>query len=169
MSDLIAITFDGPEQAGTALEELRGLERRGLVHLTDTAIVTKDADGKVHTKNELDSGVELGVGVVGTLGLLVGIAFPVAGVAAGLAGGAWAGSKMHLGIEREFVERLRNDLRPGTSALLVMVASVKTDAIPELRAAMRPYHGTVYQTTLSAEAERTLRDVVEEPPDVPTP
>ena len=112
MSDLIAITFDGPEQAGTALRELRELERRGLVRLTDTAVVRKDADGKIHTKNEVDSGVELGVGVVGTLGLLVGIAFPIAGVAAGLAGGAWAGSKMHLGIDGEHLRNLRT---PATS------------------------------------------------------
>ena len=86
MSNLIAITFDGPQQASEALRAIRQIERRGRVHLTDTAVVTKDADGHVHTKNELDSGVEVGIGVVGTLGLLVGIAFPVAGVAAGLLG-----------------------------------------------------------------------------------
>jgi uncharacterized membrane protein len=168
MSQLIAITFDGLDQAGEALKALRQFERRDLVHLTDTAVISKDADGDVHTKNEYDSGVELGVGVVGTLGLLVAIAFPVAGVAVGLGGGAWAGSKMHLGVDKAFLESLRDDLRPGTSALLLMVDKVKPDAIPEIRQAMQPFHGTVYETTLSPEAQRNLREVVEGWRDAPT-
>jgi uncharacterized membrane protein len=173
VSHLIAITFDGPDQAGEALEAVREVERRGHVHLTDTAVIKKDADGDVHTKNEIDSGVELGVGVIGTLGLMVAIAFPIAGVAVGLGGGAWAGSKIHAGVDKEFVESLRADLRPGTSALLLMVDKVKPDAIPELRDSMRPLHGTVYETNLSPEAERNLRDIVEGAPaegapEVPT-
>jgi uncharacterized membrane protein len=168
VSNLIAITFDGQQQAGEALRALRQIERRGQLHLTDTAVVSKDADGRVHTKNELDSGVELGIGVVGTLGLLISVAFPVAGIAGGLAGGAWAGSKIHAGIDREFLARLRNDLRPGTSALLLMVAEVKPRAIPEIREAMRPLHGAVYDTTLSPEAQQVLHDVVEGSRDAPT-
>jgi len=168
VSQLIAITFDGPQQAGEALKALRKIEHEGLLHLTDTAVVTKDAEGHVHTKNELDSGVELGLGVVGTLGLLIAVAFPVAGVVTGVAGGAWAGSKIHAGIDKAFLERLRDDLRPGTSALLLMVAEVKPRAIPELREAMWPLHGTVYETTLSPEAQKTLHEVVEGPRDAPT-
>jgi len=168
VSHLIAITFDGPDQAGEALEAVRQSERRGHIHLTDTAVISKDADGRVHTKNDVDTGVELGVGVVGTLGLLVAIAFPIAGVAAGVAGGAWAGSKMHLGVDKQFMESLRDDLRPGTSALLLMVDKVKPDAIPELRDAMQPLHGTVYETPLSPEAQRTLHEIVEGAPDAPT-
>lgn len=168
MSYLIVITFDGPGQAGEALRALRQIEHRNLLHLTDTAVVEKDADGRVHTKNELDSGVELGIGVVGTLGLLVGIAFPVAGVAAGLAGGAWAGSKMHAGIDKAFLESLRNDLRPGTSALLLMVAEVKSRGIPEIREAMQPFHGKVYETSLPPEVQQALHDVVEGQGDTPT-
>ena len=169
MSKLIAITFDDPWRAREALRVLRKIERRRLMHLTDPAVVRKDADGRVHTKNELDSGVEFGLSTVGTLGLLVAIAFPIAGVAAGLAGGVWAGSRLHLGIDKEFLESLCDDLRPDTSALLLMVADVKPEAIPEIREAMQPLHGTVYETTLSPEDERLLRDVVEGPRDTPTP
>jgi uncharacterized membrane protein len=169
VSNLIAITFDGTQQAGEALHALRQIEKRGLVHLTDTAVVRKDAEGHVHTKNEVDSGVELGIGVVGTLGLLVAIAFPVAGVAAGLAGGAWAGSKIHAGVDKEILEHLRNDLRPETSALLLMVDKVKPEAIPELREAMQPLHGTVYETTLTPDEQRVLHEVVEGTGAAPTP
>jgi uncharacterized membrane protein len=168
VSQLIAITFDGPEQAGEALQALRQIERRNRIHLTDTAVVQRDADGHVHTKNELDSGVETGLAVVGTLGLLISVVFPVAGITAGLAGGTWAGSKMHLGVDKELMERLQHELRPGTSALLLMVDRVKPDAVPEIRAAMQPLHGSVYETTLSPEAQRTLHEVVEGWRDAPT-
>jgi uncharacterized membrane protein len=168
VSHLIAITFNGTEQAGEALHTLRQFERRSLVHLTDTAVISRDVEGRVHTKNEFDSGVELGVGVVGTLGLLVAIAFPIAGVTAGLAGGAWAGSKIHAGVDKALIESLRDDLHPGTSALLLMVDKVKPEAIPEIGEAMQPLHGTVYESTLSPEAERTLREVVEGIPQAPT-
>ena len=165
VSNLIAITFDDPRQASEALEALRKIEHRGLLHLTDTAVLRKDADGRVHTNKELDSGVELGIGVAGTLGLLVAIAFPVAGVAAGLAGGAWAGSKMHLGVDKNFMESLQNALRPATSALLLMVDKVKPEAVPDVRQAMQPLHGTVYETTLPPDAEQRLREIVEGQPD----
>jgi len=168
VSDLIAITFDGQEQAGEALKALREIEHQDLIHLTDTAVVRKDADGRVHTNNELDSGVEIAVGVTGTLGLLIAIAFPVAGVVTGLAGGAWAGSKMHLGIDKEFLERLREDLRPGTSALLLMVSNVKPHALPTIREAMRPYRGTVYETELPPDAQRILHEVFEAWQTTPT-
>ena len=161
VSDLIAITFEGWEQAGEALQELRLIERRGLIHLTDTAVVQKDVDGHVHTKNEMDSGVELGIGVTGTLGLLVGIAFPIAGIVAGVAGGAWAGSKMQLGVDKQFVKQLQDDLQPGTSALLLMVSNVKPHALPAIHDAMQQYRGTVYETKLPPEAQRRLHEAVE--------
>jgi uncharacterized membrane protein len=168
VANLIAITFAGPDQAGEALHTLRQFEHRGTLHLTDTAVITKDPDGKVHTKNELDSGVELGIGVVGTLGLLIASVLPVAGLAVGLAGGALAGSQIHAGIDRQFMERLRDELKPGTSALLLMVADVKPHAIPEIREAMRSLDGTLYETALSPEAERSLREVTRDQRDAPS-
>jgi uncharacterized membrane protein len=166
VSDLIAITFNGSEQAGKALRALRQVERRGLVRRTDTAVIRKDAKRPIHPKNALDPAVELGVSVVGTLGMLVAIAFPVAGVVAGPAEWSWAFSRMRRDIDHELLDRLRNDLRPGTSALLLLVADVKPHAIPEISEAMRPFRGTVYSTTLSREVERFLRDVVDGPRDV---
>ena len=64
MSELIAITFDGADDATQALASVRPLENEGRIGLEDTAVVTKDADGKVHVKNEMASGTETGA-VVG--------------------------------------------------------------------------------------------------------
>ena len=168
MSDLIAITFDGPEQAGNALRALRQVERRGLVHRTETVVIRKDAERPIRTKDALNPAVELGVSVVGTLGIVLAIAFRVAGVVTRPAGWSSAFSRMHRDIDPEFLDLLRNDLRPGTSALLLMMNNVKPRAIPEIYKAIRPFRGTVYWTTLSYEAQRFLRDAVDGPRDVST-
>ena len=45
MSQLIVITFDTPDDAGKALKSLRGLEKSHRLHLVDTAVIVKDAEG----------------------------------------------------------------------------------------------------------------------------
>jgi len=60
MSDLVAISFDTEETATQALASIRALEKDGQIGLEDTAVVTKDADGKIHVKNEMSSGTETG-------------------------------------------------------------------------------------------------------------
>ncbi len=47
MSDLIAITFDGADDAAAAMHSVRSLEHDAGLRLEDTAVVTKDADGSI--------------------------------------------------------------------------------------------------------------------------
>jgi uncharacterized membrane protein len=79
MADLVVVTFDIESDAREALHALRALEKEGVLHLTDTAVVAKDLDGKVHVKNEWSSGTEIGAVVGGAVGLLTSFFFPVAG------------------------------------------------------------------------------------------
>src|SRR2546421_382467 len=60
MSELIVITFDDEQQAGRALQSLRGLERQDLLRLNDTAVVVKESSGSVRVQNELSSATETG-------------------------------------------------------------------------------------------------------------
>jgi uncharacterized membrane protein len=87
MSDLIAITFDGADDAAAALHSVRSLEHEGRFKLEDTAVVTKDAEGKVHVKNEMSSGTETGAVVGAVLGGLLFVVFPVAIVGGAIVGG----------------------------------------------------------------------------------
>lgn len=60
--------------------------------------------------------------VVGALlGGLVGLLFPLAGMAIGAAAGAAVGAATDTGVRRSFVDEVKTTLRPGRSALFLVV------------------------------------------------
>jgi uncharacterized membrane protein len=154
MATLVAITFEDQESASDVLRRVRQIEREGQIRLSDTAVVVNDREGKIHTQNELDSGVETGATVGGMLGLALSFLFPLAGLAVGIAGGALVGRMFEQGVDKELVKEVREQLTPGTSALFLMVQSGSPDAAI---AAVRPHKGKVYQSALSYETEQSLR------------
>lgn len=154
MTRLVAIIFDEQESAGEVLRRVREIESEGHIRLTDTAVLTRDHEGKIHTKNELDSGVETGATVGGLLGLALSFLFPIAGFAVGVAGGALVGRMFEQGVDTGLVKEVREQLKPGTSALFLMVQDANADAAI---AAVRPHKGKLYQSALSYEVEQSLR------------
>jgi uncharacterized membrane protein len=131
-------------------------------------VIVKDADGKTHVKNELDSGTKIGAVGGGALGLLIGgLLFPVGGILLGAAAGGLIGSLTHKGISKDFIKDVTDELQPGTSAIFFIERSANTNAV---MAMLRQYEGTVYQTSLPSEAEEALRDALkaQKPPAAST-
>ncbi|MCC6313538.1 MAG: DUF1269 domain-containing protein [Thermomicrobiales bacterium] len=158
MAELIVIAFDKEDDAAEALRNMRALEGHSALRLTDTAVVAKDPDGKLRVRNEASSGAEAGAVVGGAIGLLTTFLFPVVGTMAGAAVGAWAGSKLGgNAVDGTFVEDVGKQLEPGKSALFLMVGSADAAG---LRAALEPYRGRVYQTTLSTDVEDALNSAL---------
>ena len=155
MSQFVAITFDAADQALAALGSVRALEKEGKLHLKDTAVVTKDSDGKVSVKNEASSGTETGAVVGGIVGAMLFFIFPVAGILGGAAIGALVGRAVSPGVDGGFVKEVADDLPAGGSALFLLI---KDGDIGLLIGSMRRYEGRVKQTTLDEEAEKALEE-----------
>jgi uncharacterized membrane protein len=103
-------------------------------------------------------------------GVLIGLLFlfplaPLAGVAGGIMGAAF-GAAENLGIKGEFKQRVRDMIQPGTSAILVILRKATLDKFVD---ALRPYGGTILQTSLPRDAEQQLMKTLHgEDPKAPT-
>ena len=156
MSDFLAVTFDGADDAEAALRSIRGLEHAEKVGLEDTAVVRKDADGKVTIHNEMSSGTETGAVVGAVLGGLVLAVFPVAAIAGGAVVGGLIGRAWKGGIDGKFVKEVGDDLPAGGSALFLQLKPQTDTGL--LVGALGQYHGRVKQTSLDDEIEKAIDD-----------
>jgi len=157
---LVVLTFDDELEARSMANDLRQLQDIGRLNINDTAIIRRDADGKIHVDNETDRAVKGGAVVGGMLGLLIGsILFPLGGLVIGAAGGALVGKMMDTGIDKGFVKDVSDSLQPGSSALFITASGGDPAAVV---ATLRQHRGKgkLYHTTLSSEAEQSLKDAL---------
>ena len=159
VSTIIVITFDDAEEAGKVRDALRQVEHGGYLSLDDSAVVVRDEKGKYHTKDQFDRGVKVGAGVGGVLGLLLAVVFaPLAGLVLGALAGGLIGASTDLGISKKFIKDVEADMDPGTSAIFFIIR--EGDPTMAL-AALKPYKGTVYQTSLDPDDEARLQKVLD--------
>lgn len=157
MNQLIVVSFDHFDDAKTAMASLRSLEGSGQISFEDTAIVQRDPDGKAHVRNEVSGTTETAVVVGAVIGGILSFAFPLLGAAVGAALGAAVGAMLDRGVSSKFIDDVKTTLRPGRSALFLVVRASVADATI---AALRPFKGDVIQTTLDTEAEEALRSAL---------
>ncbi len=157
MNQLIVIAFDHFDDARHAMANLRALERGGQIRFEDTAIVERDPDGTAHVKNEVSGTTETAAVAGALIGGLVTFVFPLAGIAIGAAVGAAIGASLDRGVSGSFVDEVKTTLRPGRSALFLVIKESYADAT---LAALREFRGDVIQTTLDSEAEDALRQAL---------
>jgi uncharacterized membrane protein len=154
MSDFLAVTFDGADDAAAALRSIRGLEHADKVGLEDTAVVRKDADGKVTIHNEMSSGTETGAVVGAVLGGLVLAVFPVVAIAGGAVVGGLIGRSWKGGVDGKFVKEVGDELPNGGSALFLQLKPQTDTGL--LVGALGQFHGRVKQTSLDDEIEKAI-------------
>lgn len=154
MSNLIVITYNDLNEAREARKALGNLAAQGQLKVIDAAVITRNADNKLHVDNELESSTKTGALVGGALGALLFFMFPLAGILVGVIGGALVGKSIEPGVDQNFVKDVSQALKPGTSALFFMF---EADDVAATLAALRQFKGTLYQTTLSSETEESLR------------
>jgi uncharacterized membrane protein len=155
MSDLIVIGYPDETTAALAADEARALARDLIIQPDAIASIVRDTEGKYHVHTSHHA---VGAGATWGMfwGLLFGLLFfvPVFGLALGAGLGALMGKITKAGIDREFQDQVRDLIKPGTSALFLMVEKVTPDKAVE---AMSKYGGTVLKTSLSKQGEADLQ------------
>ena len=154
--------FDTAEGAGEAAHTLEELARQNVVTLVDAATVAWPEGKKKPKTHQLGSMTAAGALGGAFWGMLFGLIFfvPLLGAAVGAATGALTGSMADVGIDDGFINKIRDQITPGTSALFLMTSDVVVDKVRDAFAAHGP--SELIFTNLSAEQEDVLRQVFEQ-------
>ena len=133
--ELMASVYKDEDAAKTILDALQRMHRASNITLADAAMVTKDADGKLHIKETREvtaaKGAKRGAVVTGVMGLIFPPTLIVSVLAGGVIGGAW-GRLRDTGIKTGAMKDLGSSLEPGNAAVLVLVEPLYLDSMVQI-------------------------------------
>jgi uncharacterized membrane protein len=158
MATLVAIGYPDETTATAASQEANRLAKDLIIQPDAIAVITRDREGKFRvTTNHHAVGGGTSWGMF--WGLLFGMLFfiPILGMAVGAGLGALTGKLAKGAINKEFEERIRDELQPGTSALFMVVEAVTPDKAVE---ALAQFGGTVLKSSLPKETEAELQEAL---------
>jgi uncharacterized membrane protein len=161
MATLTVWAFDDVGGADRAIETLKNLQQQQLINIQDAAVVRWEVDKKKPKTRQLNN--LAGVGALGGAfwGMLFGLLFliPLLGAAIGAAAGAISGSMADVGIDDKFIDQVKRQVTPGTSALFVLTSDAVQDRVRE---AFQDTRAELIASNLTAEQETKLREVFAE-------
>jgi uncharacterized membrane protein len=155
MSTLVVIGYDDMTKAQQMRHDLVMLEKEYLVDLEDAVVVVRDPKGKVKL-HQVVSLPALGALQGGFWGTLIGCLFfsPIFGMTLGASVGAISGALTDVDINDDFMKELGATLKPGTSALCVLIRQLTTDKVMDHLVGTG---GKVLKSNLSKEDESKLQ------------
>jgi uncharacterized membrane protein len=142
MNKFLVIIFPDETKAYEGVRELHDLHQEGTVTVFATAVVQRETNGSLTTKQKMTEG-PIGLGLGAVFGALAGLFAGPVGAAVGLAAGSVAGGSVDLvqaGVSREFLEEVRRDLAPGKFAV---IAEVSEDWVAPIDTRMGALGGAV--------------------------
>lgn len=150
-------TTDGAERAAAILLDLG--DPGDPVLLDAATVVWEPGKSKPRTRELVPDATGHGALGGGFWGLLFGLVFfvPLLGAAIGAASGAVAGSLTDVGIDDGFINRLRDQVTPGTSALFLLTSDAVLERVHDAFA--DGPRGDLIQTDLTPEQESALREI----------
>lgn len=159
MRNLIVVAYDDELKAEAVRLDFLRMQQEYLVDIEDAVVAVRKPDGKVKLRQmyNLTAG---GAVSGGFWGLLIGIIFmnPLLGAVVGMSTGAVAGALGDVGINDKFMKDLASTLKPGGSALFVLVRSELTDKVLQK---LEGTGGTILKTSLSHEDEGALQKALD--------
>ena len=158
MATLTVWKFQTTDGADGAVDRLKSLEKQELIQVHDAATISWEEGAKRPTTRQLHNLV--GSGAMGGMfwGMLFGLIFfvPLLGAALGAATGAASGALADVGIDDDFIKKVRDQVTPGTSALFVMTSGAVMDKVHD---AFRDERVELIHTNLSEDQEKALKEV----------
>ena len=161
MATLTVWRFPDADGADRGEATLELFQQEGLIEIHDAAVVSWPPGArkpKTRRPNDLSSTRAL----VGSFwGLLLGFIFfvPLLGAAVGAATGALAGSMRDIGIDDDFMNTVRDQVTPGTSALFVITSDA---VLTQVRHVFADEHAELIETNLDSAQEAKLAEVFAE-------
>jgi uncharacterized membrane protein len=158
MADLIAIGYPDETTALSAMDETERLQKELVIQADAVAAIIRNQEGKIRVVTNHHA-----VGAGATWGMFWGMLFgmlffvPFLGMAVGAGMGALMGKVTKSAVNKEFEEQVREMLKPGTSALFMVVEKVTPDKAVE---ALSKFGGTVLKSSLSNEAQQDLQEAL---------
>jgi uncharacterized membrane protein len=153
---LYAAIYDEIADAEADYEAVFDLHAAGAIGTFDSAVIRKDADGKVHvtkTEKPTQHGAWTGAGV----GALVGLLFPPALIGSAIVGAGAGGLIGHLsgGIPRDDLKELGEELEQGSAAVIVLGES----KIDEQLAKATQRANKLIEKQIDADADELEREI----------
>jgi uncharacterized membrane protein len=156
MATLSVWKFPTADGAQSAISTLESLQKQELITLHDAAMVTWPSGKKKPKTRHLNHLTGAGALSGAFWGLLFGLLFfvPIFGMAVGAGLGALFASMADVGISKDFIEQVKSEITPGTSALFVLTSGAVLDKVEE---AFKGRQMTLMSTNLTKEEEEKLR------------
>lgn len=158
MAELIAIGYNDTNTAVQAMDDVLRLSHDLVIQPDAVAAIIRNQDGKFRTiTNQHEVGMGASWGML--WGFLFGLLFfvPIFGIAIGAGMGAIAGKIGKTMVNREFQDQVRDMLKPGMSALFMVVEQMTTD---KALASLSKYGGTVVKSSLSEHDQAELQEAL---------
>jgi uncharacterized membrane protein len=155
MSTLVVVGYDDMFKAEEVRLKLIKMQKDYLIDLGDAVVAVKDQEGKVKLHQAVNM-TAAGAVSGGFWGTLIGLIFlnPLIGLAVGATTGAVSGALTDLGIDDKFMKDLAATLKPGSSALFVLVQKATPDKVLD---ELSGTGGTILKSSLSHDDEAKLQ------------
>ena len=133
MSTLSVWKFETTEGANETLNKLAEMYKQQLIQIHDAAVVSWAAGKKRPRTDNYGSMVGKGMVSGAFWGMLFGLIFfiPFFGMAVGATMGALSGKFNDYGINDSFINKVRQEVTEGTSALFLLTSDAVLDRIAE--------------------------------------
>jgi len=158
MGTLTVLKFPTPDGAEKAVAKLLNLQQQQLIKVEDAAIVSWETGKKKPKTRQAIPTTGLGALDGAFWGFLFGLIFfvPLFGLAIGALTGALTGSMTDIGINDDFIKKVREQVTEGTSALFSLTSDAVVDRVVD---AFKDEEFEIIATNLPIEQESKLREI----------